>query len=216
MKIITPAFTNTADSNNFKTSQIVGFFIAFASLIALFFTERWEVGFSTFWQHVIIWNEMNITVRNLALLALNIGTAVIIKASVKNIDERGAAIKNYVSKHTVRFAIGFALMMGVLLKPNANLLIYAAIVQAYYLILFKVCMYRDPAIVYMDEAQLKIYNKKMAKYFLIVLYSQSIILGGIGGYLVAVQHNTGAFILFLLICPFICSLAQVIYSHWKS
>lgn len=206
---------NTAYSGNFKTTQMVGFFIVIASLITLFFTNRWEVDFSTFWRHVILLNATNITVRNLVLLALNIGIAIIIKAGVKNIDERGEAVKTYVSKHTLRFAVVFAVMMGLLVNTNSCLLIYLAVVQGYYLILFKVCMYRDSMVMYMDETQLKANKKIMGKVFLIILFSQSLILGGLGGYL-AVQHNSDAFILFILICPGICSLAQVISLHWKS
>lgn len=195
---------------------MVGYFIVLASLIAIFFTNRWAVGFSNFWQHVVIYNKMNITARNLVLLALNIGTAIIIKAEGKNIDERGIVIQNYASKATLRFAVGFALIMGLLIETNSNLLIYAAIVQGYYLILFKVCMYRDSALVYMNEAQLIVYRKKMKTFFLVFLYSQGIISGGIGGYLAVAQHNTSAYVLFLLIFPFTCSLAQTIYMHWKS
>jgi hypothetical protein len=206
---------NTTHNNNSKTTQMVGLFIILASSTALFFTNRWEVGFSTFLQYKLLFNAMNITVRNLVLCALNIGTAIVIKADEKNIDERGAAIKNYVSKHTLWFTAGFALIMGLSLKTNSSLLIYAAIVQGYYLILFKVCMYRDSALVYMDDAQAKIFSKKMAKFFPIVGFIQAIILAGLVRYSIT-QHNPDPLILFILISSVIYSMAQVIYIHWKS
>ncbi len=207
---------NTANNNKFKTSQIVGLVIILASSIALFFTNRWAIDSCPFWKYMRPWNTVNITTRNLVLLALNIGLMNIIKAEVKNLDERGTVIQNYAAKWTFRFAVVFALMMGLLLNTNSNLLIYATVVQGYYLILFKVCMYRDSALVYMDEAQLKVFNKKMKKFFCAFQYSQGIICGGIVGYLGVAQHNSDAYILFLLIYPGICSLALVIYIHWKS
>jgi len=196
--------------------QLTGYIILCSSIIALFFTDRWAIGSLPIWKYFGALNTMNISVRNLVLFALNIGMAIIIKAEEKNTDERGVVIQNYSAKWTFRFAVFFAVMMGLIINTNWSFLIYAAVVQAYYLILFKVCMYRDSALVYMDEAQIEIYSKKIIKNFRITFFSQLIITSGIASYFSTFQHNAGAYNLSLLIGLAICILTYTIYTHWKS
>jgi hypothetical protein len=49
---------------------------------------------------------------------------------------------------------------GIFIHGNINLLVYVAFMLVYYLLLFRLCLYRDPGFIYMIDEQLRVYTRK--------------------------------------------------------
>ncbi|SFD88790.1 hypothetical protein SAMN05518672_103708 [Chitinophaga sp. CF118] len=197
-----------------------GIIISFSALLMLLFSP-WIEGIIynlilriSFGNTLIdIIHSMGMTLNKILLFLLNWGIAPIIFGQTKNEDERIERIKNYVSKHTLRTMVILACLMGLIMKDSPNLLIFTLIMQGYYLLLFRLCLYRDSQIVYLNEEQLAVYGKKNFKTFTIWTTIISALAGGTIPYM-AIHHPSQLSLAVVVLIGLSIFLGTV-QLHWK-
>ena len=198
-----------------KPGHIVCIAIFFISLITLFFTNRWEAQFAELNIHNVVWNGWNLTISKIVLAFLNASLAYIRLEPLQSEDERVDKIRNYVSRHVLGFGIGLGIIGGIFMKANFSVLIYTAILQGYYILLFQLCLYRDSAIIYMTKEEVKAYNLIVEKKFKSYT-SIACVLIGIFTYGVLTYKRSDLLIYASLIPIGGVFLMKTIYITWKS
>lgn len=127
------------------------------TLFTAFLTERRVFGISVILLTVItafIIPEIKTSypaIENITGLLLNLGLFLIAFGKEKYEDERIEKIKSHALKNTFYFFILMVMLMGVHSTKNYNLLPILAIIQIYYIILMRVCLYRDSLVVYLED-----------------------------------------------------------------
>jgi uncharacterized membrane protein len=156
---------------------------------------------------------MGLTLNKILLFLMNWGIAPIVFSQVKNEDERIERIKNYASGHTLRTMVLLACLMGLIMKDSPSLLIFMLIMQGYYILLFRLCLYRDSEIVYLNEDQLAVYGKKNLKNFTVL----TVIISGIGGGVMAYTgiHHPAQLSLVIVTMMGISMFVGTVQLHWK-
>ena len=94
----------------------------------------------------------------MAMAILDASMIAVIIVPLESEDERVDKIRNFAVKTSFRMAIGFIIILG-FYSVKIDLLLFAAIIQAYYFLLFYLSLYRDAGMVYMNNEELKIYDK---------------------------------------------------------
>ncbi len=151
--------------------------------------------------------------KNIHLLFFNIGLAIIIFSNEKYEDERVDKIRNYTAKVMFRVVLVTLILITAFFK-NPNVFLATLYFQTLYIVLFRVCLYRDSALVYLDHNVVKKYfeknPKQFYKYSLPAMFSIGI-LGAIAGYFQVINMFDG-----MIICSVIYNFALIIFWHWKS
>ncbi len=208
MKTFTPIKT-------IKPGHIVCMAIFFISLTTLFFTNRWEAQFAELNKHNVVWNGWNLTISKIVLAFLNMSLVYFRLEPLQSEDERADKIRNYVSRQVLGMGIGLGIIGGVFMKANFNILIYTAILQAYYILLFQLSLYRDSAIIYMTKEEVKAYNLLLVKKFKI----HTLIACGLNGLFTScvLMYKRPDLLLYASLIPFGgLSLIRTIYTTLKS
>jgi len=148
-----------------------------------------------------------------SLLIINIGLNVIIFSKEFYEDERIEKIRNYCFKQAFKQFLVTFILLGLIII-NINLLIAVFVIQIYYYFLFRLCIYRDSAIVYASEGDLQKFLKDNKKIYLIILYTQGIVAGIIGGFWSVYKPDSYMFLSLMTGC--IIGTIQIIGIHWKS
>lgn len=156
--------------------------------------------------------SLGLTLIKILLFLMNFAIVFTVFSPIKNEDERIEKIRNYAFRQTFRMIVATALGMGLIIKHNPDLLFLTLIMQGYYLLLFHLCLYRDSAILYLDEEQLQVYGKKMRKQNRIVSIIVGLLIGGVMFYVLL--HNPSQYWLALVICMSIISLLATVQVHW--
>jgi hypothetical protein len=198
--------------NRIRPIHIICYIFSCIFFIALFFTNRWEHAF-----HVWVLPNpfaIGLTVNKLVLFLLNVSLFISILAPLQNEDERLEKIKNYGFIHTFIMALVMGLIMGLFLQANTSLLIYTAVVQVYYLLIFHICLYRDSAMIYMNKKEMIAYGLRINKRFKIN-YIQGAFWGIIIGVL-SFNHRDDLVITGIFMVTGIFYLIKMIYMHWQN
>jgi len=200
--------------NSIRPVHITCYAIGFICLITLFFTNKWEPGFFELIKHHPLFIEWGLTVNKLTLFLLNASMFISIVSPLKNEDERLQKIKNYVFIHTFIAALGMGIVLGLIMKTSTGLLIYTTITQAYYILIFQICLYRDSLMVYMDKEQLKTYNLEINKRF-----KTAFVYTGLSAVIMNILILNNRFDLTAIAiagCSFLFFLIRSVYMHWQN
>jgi uncharacterized membrane protein len=200
--------------------KIIGGIIFLLSSLLLFFSTWLKdiiyhllQGISFGHSIITIIGSMGLTLNKVLLFFMNWGIIPFIFSHVKNEDERIEKIRNYASKHTLRTMVMLACLVGLIMKDTPNLLIFTLFMQAYYLLLFRLCLYRDSRILYLNEEQMTIYSKNNAKQFTVISTILSSICGGTVAYMGV--HYPTHISLVIIISMGISMLFATVQLHWK-
>ena len=199
-------------TNGLTRGHLIAYIIAVVSLIALFFTNRWEVGF----HQTMMANpfKYDFTARKAVLFVLNLSLLVSITRPLNNEDERVEKIKNYVRVHIFFLMLSVVLLIGLFFKTNVILLAAIAIIQVYYIVIFWVCIYRDPVVLYISEKQAIANNKAQTKKF-----KSNYIMAGLLGITIFILTSNNRYDLVpigLLSITYVYFMIGHIYTHWQN
>lgn len=100
-----------------------------------------------------------LTAARVILILINVGLSFLVFSQEKNEDERVDKIRNYSTRHSFGFFILISVVSAIE-QPDIEVLGVSMIVLVYYFLLFRLCLYRDSTVIYLNGEQLKEYGKK--------------------------------------------------------
>jgi len=186
------------------------------SVLALFFSRLYNAGFAE-WLINMDANDIvpGITLTKIALTILDVSMLVIIMLPIKDEDERVDKIRNFAIKITFRMSILFAIALG-FYSLKIDRLLFAAITQVYYFLLFYLSLYHDAGIVYMNNAELEIYEKMVNKRFRVYFFIQMGIMGAATAAMIFPFHRPELIGVLAVVNAGILVLVKTVYITWKS
>ena len=195
----------------------IAYLLSFVSVLLLFFIGKYEADFGKIMRASGVADVIvGLSLHKIVLFLLDLGMMVIIIVPLKNEDERIEKIRNYTLKTTFRLTLLMAICIGVLMDISFGLLIYIAIVEAYYLLLFELCILRDSSIVYMTDEQLVIFDRVTMKHFKLFTYIQVGLMGVTIEILFWKYHRPDLLWLVVLVNVGILVLVKTVYFCWKN
>ena len=199
-------------TNSLKLAHIVAYTIAFFCFVALFFVDKWEADF----HKVLTPNRFlyDFTLQQLILFILNFSLLCSIVQHLKREDERVQTIKNYVRVHSFFLVMFSIVLIGLISQLNFILLIWMSIVQLYYIAIFWICIYRDPAIIYLSDDQRKTLHIARNKKFKVNYISAVINGGGIG--VLGANNRFDLIPMWIFASTYMFFFITSIYQHLKS
>ena len=144
---------------------------------------------------------------------LNIGLSVLIHSKEPREDERVEKIRNHSLSFTFRVMLFVALIMGFVLD-QINLLLILATIQIYYIMLFRLCLFRDSAVVFANRSGKEEYVNKHPGKIRPIVYAASILPMIFGR--VLFKLNTEEFASYLAFITISQCVIMTIAFHWKS
>ncbi len=153
------------------------------------------------------------TLTNFCLLLINIGLTIIVNSKEAYEDERTERIRNHCFKFSFRNAFAVLMLLGIA-GISANLLIVVLFLLCYYCLLFRLCLYRDSALVYLNDDDQKRHFEKSSKEHIKIILVQSAVLGLIGGAITIYKPGE-----WLIPCILAGGFVGILWSfvlHWKS
>ncbi|WP_147238765.1 hypothetical protein [Mucilaginibacter hurinus] len=131
-------------------------------------------------------------------------------------DERVERMRNYAFKYAFRLAVMGAISIGFFLPTKLNMLVYAIIIQGYYILLFRLCLYRDSKIVYKSEDAWRHHIDRSTKRFRIYLNIHFFAAMMTAMILSKVLSNPEVFWVVTLINIGVMVFVQTIYFCWRT
>lgn len=211
-----------------KPYKKVGTIIFILAFVLLFFSNKIEVVIYNWVMTTGNWlpynsktpiliglvREMGLSVNKFLLLLMNFGMVFTVFSPLKGEDERIEKIRSFVYQLVFRMIVIMALTTGLLLKENPSILLISLVMQLYYLILFRISIYRDASIVYLNEEQLVENGKKTKK----SLYIRGIIVGcafGLGFGYVNAHYGSASGRLYMVIGLCIIIIFSSVEMVWE-
>jgi hypothetical protein len=148
--------------NTLKWRKIyVAYGLIILSIAMLFFAERFNGRFMGWMQYVGLSNMIvGLSLQKFVLFMLDINLLAVVLTPISNEDERVEKIRNTIKSNMFNLTIMTIAMLGLLVSPEINTLILAAIILIFYLLMFYLYLYLDPKILYMNREQLLEYHSK--------------------------------------------------------
>lgn len=186
------------------------------SIIALFFSRLYDAGFVNWLTGIGLGDAVpGINLTKVAMAILDVSMIAVIIVPLESEDERVDKIRNFAVKTTFRMAIGFIIILG-FYSVKIDLLLFAAIIQAYYFLLFYLSLYRDAGMVYMNNEELKIYDKMVTKRFRVYFFIQMGLMGVSTSVVVSTFHRPELVGIVVAVNAAILVLVKTVYMSWKS
>ena len=206
-------------SINIKRQIYICYGIAIVAAISLFFTGKYEAGFAVWFQDDptdgLSSIYRNLSLHKIAFFILDFSLFCIIATSLPTDDERVEKIRAFVIRQTFGLAIMSAAFLGLVIPGNFNPLIYVLCIECYYLLAFRLYLYRDSRIIYLTVAEQQAKaaaNKKRAMI-------SGIVMGGLSGLLLGAAENhhwLDQYWIIMAVLLGIWLLVVIIYASWKN
>ena len=156
---------------------------------------------------------MNFSIKDFLLFLINIGLSIIVFNKENYEDERIERIRSYCFKYSFRFAVVMFMSIGLFMN-HFNILLTVVMVQLYYYLLFRLCIYRDSGLVYADVEEQKEYALRNHKKYSRFLFIWSLIIGGLSGMTMGLYPEFYGSLLVISGCVF--GVIGTVALHWKS
>jgi hypothetical protein len=202
-------------TNQFSWRPIyVAYLLVFLSIILLFFAGGYEAWFATFIREVDLPISVNVfTLHKLILMLMDTSMLIIAFSKVQNEDERTEKIRNFANRNALLLMLGTIIYAGIFATSYFDLLLYTAFILAYHILIFQLCVYRDPVFVYMNDEQLALYAKTKMKKF---NFYSFIIWGFINGGLMGIgDKHPGLYGITSLAAIYLLVVIRTVYYCWK-
>ncbi len=183
--------------------------IAITLAISAFFVEPLEPGFHSIGEYLYF----GFSLKQSLLFIANLILTLSIYGRAYNDDERIEKIKNHLRSHILFSVISSIALIGLLSSLHSILLTWLIILQIHYIVLYWICVYRDPEIIYMDAAQTRNLSLAIEKKFKL-RYIPFIILGMGAGFIR--DHHREFLALWFFLNLELSVFARSIYVHLKS
>lgn len=199
------------NNNLISRGHLICYSIAIICMITIPFTGPWETAFND----AIDFFTFPTTIKIWLLFITNTSLLISISIPLKNEDERVEKIKNYVRAHIYFLTIFNFMMIGLFCPIPILFLAWLVLIQIYYIIMYWICVYKDPDILYMDAKQrIKILSSKQTRKINFISWAINLIVFvGLG--FIFRQHQKELSVIMLLSMTFVSEFARNIYAHLK-
>lgn len=203
--------------SQFKWRQIyIAYGLIGFSIISLLFSGLYDAGFVKWLTGIGLGDAVpGINITKIVMAVLDVSMMAVLIIPLENEDERVDKIRNFAVKTTFRMAVGFIIMLG-FYSVKIDFLLFAAIIQAYYFLLFYLSLYRDAGMVYMNNEELKIYDKMVSKRFRIYFIIQMGLMGASTSAVISTFHRPELVGIVVAVNTAILVLVKTVYMSWKS
>jgi hypothetical protein len=203
---------NLTENNLISRSHFICYGIAIICIIAIPFTGPWEAGFH---KAIDYFFKYPPSIKVSLLFITNASLLISISLRLKDEDERVEKIKNYARVHIFFLTIFNFMMIGLFCPIPTLFLVWLVLIQIYYIVIYWICIYRDPSMLYMNAKQkAKTFSRKeIRKINFISGTITFIVFVGLG--LIFRQHQKELSVIMLLSMTFVSEFVRNIYAHLK-
>lgn len=206
------------ETSNLTKAQLNGLIVSFTGLILLILFQLIKFPLdilpsNDFLHQIQTSNPF--TLVNVSLLLINIGLVIIVNSKEAYEDERTERIRNHCFKYSFRNAFAFLILLGIA-GIHLNLLVVVLFLLCYYCLLFRLCLYRDSALVYLNDDDQKKHQQKDSRKNIKSFVIFGCVIGLIAGLATAFFYKTGETFRTGMIIGGACSLLWTFMTHWKS
>lgn len=197
-------------NNLIGRQNLICYSIALLFAISAFYVVSWEPWFNKIAEYLYF----SFTLKHLLLFIANGILGIGVATAAYKGDERIEKITNHVRAQIYFMVVGSVVLIGLLPTLHSILLIWLFIIQLYYIVLFWICVYKDPDIIYMDATQtrelyLAVEKKFKLKYIpiFILVWGMSFLRHG---------HYYDLMAIWFFSYIFLLGIAKTLYVHLKS
>ena len=184
------------------------------SIVSLFFTGIYEAAYTNFLQQSGVDIISEITLYKTVLFILDISLMVIAFSKLPNEDERVEKIRNYALKNVFMLSMLTAAIVGLVINSNMSMLLYVAFIVSYYILMFRLALYRDPEFVYMTDDELRLYGQSNKRYNWFAIIELSLITSA-ANIIGDKYHQPQLVWTIILVNVYVLALIKTVYFSFK-